>query len=130
MGPVTARQFVILLVTAVVVAITYSLTGFGWFIGLMIPEVSVGLVIAFVKINGQTFHYFMLNFVQTLRKPRLRVWIKDLSDAVLKQYLHHEAPPPVVVIPKKDFISSGRLNELALVVNTGGMYRPDSPETL
>lgn len=130
MGPVTARQFVILLVTAVIAAIIYSLVSFGWFIGLMIPEVGLGLIIAFVKINGQTFHYFMLNFAQTLRKPKLRVWIKDLSDAVLKQYLHHEAPPPTVVIPHKEFVSSGRLNELALVVNTGGMYHPDSPETL
>lgn len=125
LGPVTARQFVILLVTAIVIAITYVLTSYLLFIILMLLEAGIGLIIAFVKINGQNFHYFLLNIIMTLRKPGVRVWGRQLTDEYLKLLMHTEAPPPVVRAPHKEFISSRRLSELSLVVNTGGVYRPD-----
>lgn len=130
MGPVTARQFVILVVTTLVAAMIYLLADFTLFCILATPVAGIGLTIAFVKINGQHFHFFALNIIQTWRKPKLRVWLRLQPDDVLKQYIHREGPAPKAQIVKKDFIGSSRLNELSLIVNTGGTYRPEDDDVL
>ncbi len=130
MGPVTARQFVILVVTALIGAIIYLIADFTLFIILVTPVAGVGLTLAFVRINGQAFHFFMLNIAMSWRKPSTRVWLKINSDEYLKQLLHREIPPPIVHAAKKDFTSVSRLNELSLIVNTGGSYRPEDDSVL
>lgn len=125
-GPVTARQFLILLAVLLIEFVIYRL-----FLNLAaillfgIPVLVAGLVFAFFKVNGQPFHFIALNMVQTLRKPPLRVWDKRLSDSDLRVYLKKEeqAPPPPP--PRKAPIERSRLNELTLVVNTGGVYAPE-----
>ncbi len=124
-GPITTRQFIILIITAIIMFITYSLASFTLFVILGILELVFGGVIAFVKINGQPFHYFLLNLVQTFSKPRIRVWDKQLSDSELKAII--KAPPPKPA-PKrliKERVETNKLSELTLVVNTGGVYNPD-----
>lgn len=129
-GPVTARQFVILLVTGLFVAITYALADFALFLILGIPQIILGAVIAFVRINGQAFHFFILNIVQTFKKPQLRIWRKDVSDKYLRLLLGQEAPPPPIPPVRKEFASHSRLAELTLVVNTGGVYIPEDEDLL
>lgn len=129
-GPITTRQFLILLATAVIMAASYKLVTlrpgrFTYALILLIMEFGIGGIIAFLKINGQPFHYFMLNLTQTLSKPRLRVWDKTLSDQELKEII--TAPPPAAP-PKrliKERVATSKLSELTLVVNTGGVYNPD-----
>ena len=124
-GPVTTRQFVILLADALILFISYKLADLGLFIILAVIFGGGGLVLAFVRINGQPFHLFILNFFQTLWKPPLRVWNKELTAAELGVYLQLKLkvipPPPLTKEPLKQ----GRLSELTLVVNTGGVYRPE-----
>ena len=80
---------------------------------------SFTLVLAFVKINGQAFHYVILNIVQTVRRPSRRVWSKFYTKAELNE-LRREAPEEVAekikAIPK---VSYSRLRDLSLMVNTG-----------
>ena len=130
MGPVTARQFVILIVRTLVGAVIYLLADFTLFMILVTPVAGIGLVLAFVRINGQNFHYFLLNIVMTWRKPKIRIWLKTHTDEYLKQVMYHEAPPPVAAFEKKSFTSTSRLNELSLIVNTGGTYRPEDDSVL
>lgn len=127
-GPVTARQFVILLVTAGIDGFAYALFDKTLFIIATLPIAGLGLVIAFVKINGQDFHFFLLNILMTFRKPKLRVWGKDVSPAYLRQFIERPAPPPPKVSMQKDFVHASRLNELSLMVNTGGVYKPEDHE--
>lgn len=127
-GPVTARQFLILLGVLLVEFIIYRIFLSALFmIGLGVPVFVAGLVFAFFKVNGQPFHFIALNMVQTLRKPPLRVWDKTLSDGDLRVFLKKDekAPPPPPA--RKAPIQRSRLNELTLVVNTGGVYAPDEP---
>lgn len=124
-GPITVRQFVILLVDFGLVFGFYKLFDFALFLLTGIPLFGIGVVLAFVKINGQPFHFFLLNLIQTLRKPKLRIWNKEWSDAEIKAALtapEVKLPPPP---PKKAPIEASRLSELSLVVNTGGVYRPE-----
>ena len=79
--------------------------------------------IAFLRINGQPFHYFLLNLIQTSKKPKLRVWDKSLSEEELKALIKVQKVPVVKTIPRKAALRASRLEELALIVNTGGVYQ-------
>lgn len=130
LGPITPRQFVILFVDVLVCALLKVLLSFWVFIACSIPITILALVIAFVKINGQSFHYFLLNIIQTFRKPKTRVWRKNLTDDYLRQFLHREVKKEEVKFERKQFVGASRLNELSLIVNTGGAYRPESDDIL
>ncbi|MEA3249553.1 MAG: PrgI family protein [Patescibacteria group bacterium] len=129
-GPITTRQFLILLVTAGIMFGTYKLITlkpgrFTYSIIAILFEFGFGGVLAFLKINGQPFHFFMLNLIQTLSKPQLRVWDKNLTDAELKEIITAPPPPPPKKRLIKERVATSRLSELTLVVNTGGVYNPD-----
>lgn len=125
-GPITGRQFVILLSTLGVEFIIYSIfLNIAVVIILGLPVLATGLIFAFAKVNGQPFHFIVLNMVQTLRRPGLRVWDKSLTDQQLQQFVKKEqekAPPPP---PTKRALTASRLSEVSLVVNTGGVYKPE-----
>lgn len=125
MGPLSGRQFVIILLLFMIEAIMWRLIPFVWFLVTGLPLFAFGVILAFVKVNGQAFHLFMLNLTQSLKKPRLRVWDKSLSDAEVRAHLTKAVVPHVPTPPRKAYASTSRLQELTLVVNTGGVYKPE-----
>lgn len=124
-GPITVRQFVILLVGALVDFTLYALLSFVKFLMIGVPFIIFAGIVAFVRVNGQPFHFFLLNLIQTVKKPRLRVWDKTLTDAEVKMFMKEEVTAPPLVAPRKSLVASSRLQELTLVVNTGGVYQPE-----
>lgn len=125
LGPVTARQFLILILALVVDAILYKLLHFVPFLIAAIPFTIAALIMAFTRINGMPFHFFLLNLIQTFRRPQVRVWDKTPSDKELKLLMQQEPAPPRLELLRKAPLSSTRLQELTLVVNTGGAYKPE-----
>ena len=67
--------------------------------------------------------YFLLNFFQTIRMPRLRVWQKifDKRDFGKSAGKREMDLPPVILSKNKVRVS--RLAELSLIVDTGGVYQ-------
>jgi len=124
-GPITVRQFVILLVDGLILALLYKFVDLALFVVFLAIFGGFGLVMAFVKINGQPFHFFLLNFLQTMKKSPLRVWQKKFSDAELRELAKIEKPPPPLPKPFKEPISMSHLSELTLTVDTGGRYEPE-----
>lgn len=124
-GPITARQFLIMLITGLVVLALFRLLNFVPFLIVGIPLVVIGGVVAFVRINGQAFHYFLLNSIQTFRKPRLRVWYRQYSNEQLNLYINQKPEAVPEGFKRKEFLSTSRLADLSLVVNTGGVYKPE-----
>jgi len=127
-GPITGRQFGILMVTVLLDFILYriflSVVGILLFV---VPLTIFALLLAFAKVNGQPLHYLMLNMVRTIRRPRLRVWNNELSTKELRSVLKkEEKEPPPPHPPSKPMLESSRLEELSLIVNTGGLYNPES----
>ncbi len=124
-GPITARQFVILMVTGLLIFLFFKLLPFVWFVVTGLPILGLGATIAFTRINGQPFHFFILNLIQTLKKPRLRIWDKTVTEAQLQDYI--KEPPPMIStrFQHKAYAGSSRLEEISLVVNTGGVYKPE-----
>lgn len=125
LGPITTRQFVILLVIAFIMFIQYKIFRFGFFLALGIPTLAFGGILAFFRVNGQPFHFFMLNLLQTWRKPKLRVWDKELELAEVRALLRVPTAPPRPPPVRKEPLTTSKLSELSLVVNTGGVYRPE-----
>ncbi len=132
LGPITTRQFAIIMVTALLLFIIYRIliavdpvNGIWYAIAIDLPLLGAALTLAFVRINGQPFHYFLLNFFQTFRRPDVRVWNKELTDAEIIALAKVEVPPPPPPKIYKEAPTTSRLSELALVVNTGGVYHPE-----
>ena len=126
LGPITVRQFLIMLVGVLFLFITYKIFTFWYFLIFALIIGAFVLTFGFVKINGQPFHIFFINFLQTSVRPKLRVWDKRPTNAELRAFIRSSeiAPPPMLTIGKPRPESS-RLRELSLVVNSGGVYRPD-----
>ena len=126
-GPITTRQFIILLADAFLVFLSYRFSDFSLFVLLLIVELIAGLMLAFVRVNGRPFHFFLLNLIQTLGRPRLRVWKKQVTTEEAKASLGIKTasatPAPAVVRHAPP--ATSRLSELALIVDTGGVYHEE-----
>jgi hypothetical protein len=130
LGPITVRQFVLTLVGFFVMFLEFRILTLPYFIVAVIPTFAIVGAFGYMTVNGQPFHIFFLNVVETLSRPGLRVWDKNPTDLELKYYIvpqtvvptemgaHHKARP-----------SSTHLRDLSLTVNTGGVYVPDEEES-
>jgi hypothetical protein len=126
-GPITVRQFIEMMVGGLLVFIFYKIFDFSLFAVTGLLTIAVTLVIAFIRINGQPFHYFLLNFIETIKSPKLKIWKrqvteKDIRKEAAKEIRTRPAPPMLV----RQATSSSRLSELALIVDTGGVYRGEN----
>ena len=129
LGPITVRQFLLSLASAFAIFIEYKIFQLPYFILSAVITTTIGGTFGFVKVNGQPFHLFFLNFIQTLVRPSLRVWDKAPTDDELRQFIK----PQVIVDTEmasthKTRPGSSRLRDLALIVNTGGVYEPEEGE--
>ena len=128
-GPITTRQFVVMLAGFLIIAVAYKLFDFSLFVAFGLLVLIITGVFAFLKINGRPFHYFVLNLLQTFKRPKLRVWHNgySLSD---DDYGIEEGhfTPAVQAVSDKHYTAS-RLAELSLIVDTKGAYQGESEET-
>lgn len=120
-GPVTTRQFIIMLAGFLIIGVSYKLFDFSLFITFGIFVFIISGVIAFLKINGRPFHFFILNLFQTVKRPKLRVWhaLSVMPDYGLEKKIYSL---PSKAAPEKHYTTS-RLAELSLIVDTRGAYR-------
>lgn len=120
-GPITTRQFLILLGAAILVAASYKLFDFSLFLTVSVIVLLLAAVFAFAKINGRPFHFFVLNATQTLRRPRIRVWNnKVIPVEQMKKVAFIKAE---VKAEPKEYYKKSRLAEMALIVDTKGHYK-------
>jgi hypothetical protein len=120
-GPITTRQFVIFLVAAVLIGLCYRLFDFSLFITIAVIIVIISALFAFVKVNGRPFHLFLLNAVQTIRRPRLRIWNNNAVMEVQERQI--DIAPTEAKPAPKEYYKKSRLAEVALIVDTQGRYK-------
>jgi len=123
-GPITTRQFSIMLSGFILIGISYKLFDFSLFITVAVLIFAISGMFAFFKVNGMPFHFFILNFVQTTKKPSLRVWnLEDREMEVVEddQSVQEKKEPT----PEPKLYNTSRLTELALTVDTEGVYREE-----
>ena len=69
-GPITVRQFVLVIVGAFFVFVAYKLSDFALFIFETVIITIFTSLFAFYKVNGAPFHVFALNFIQTFKSMK------------------------------------------------------------
>lgn len=121
-GPITTRQFIMGVVILLILFLAYRFADLTLFIVEAVLLVAFYIVVAFVRINGRPFYYFVLNVMRSLRRPRLRLWGKEnLAWHALEAVV--VAPPQAGPARKK--IVDENLSALSLMLDTGGRYRPE-----
>ena len=125
-GPITARQFIILLVAALFVFIAYKVLDFTGFVLVSVFIFGVFGTIAFLKVNGRPFHFFILNLIQTFKRPSLRVWNHKVATIEKKE--EKEFKYENVITQKK--LSRAKLAKVSLVVDTKGRYRGEDSDQI
>lgn len=123
-GPITTRQFGIILAAVGPILITYKLADTALFIVLTAIIGGSALILAFVKINGQPFHYFLLNIFTSIKRPSRRIWYRDFSDAELRAAIKEPVKVEEEKMERKS-VSNVRIRDLSLLVNTGGYYKSE-----
>ena len=119
---ITVRQFLIMIVGAILIAVAYAALKFMIFVVVALVIVILTGVMAFVKINGRPFHFFLISYIERVKKPNVRVWNKDLTDSELKHYIKQKEKEKPVEKVGKARISTSHLAQLSLIVDTGGSY--------
>lgn len=116
-GPISGRQFVICLISLALCYLWFELFPAVIFIPLIFITGTIGGVFSFLKINGQAMHYFSLNLIQTLKRPRLTVWNRLPYEEPQKVKVKRSTAPAYKEAP-----SQSRLAAVSLMVDTGGAY--------
>jgi hypothetical protein len=133
-GPITVRQFLILLVGSGIDFIAYKLSDFALFIFEFLIISTFTFVFAFIKVNGRPIHYLLLNFLQTVKRPKIRIWHKKFLRSEFKDRNKNKKINLPPMITTKTHVHGSRLAELSLIVDTGGVYQGEdlslSPEEL
>ncbi len=124
LGPISVRQFLILLIGGGVGFIFYTIADFTLFLLLALVDLALTATFAFVRINGVPFHYFLLNILQTFKRPGLRVWQNEVSSAEIRSAMKQpETAKATETIFMKEPLAMAPLSQLSLIVDTGGVYK-------
>jgi hypothetical protein len=125
-GPVTVRQFLILLTAGLLIFVAYRLFDLVLFAIVTAILGLIALLFAFYKPNGQLFHYFLLNVFETkIRRPSIRIWRKDYPPKELDYLRKLGEDMKIAEVESRKAVKRKHIRDLALVVNTGGYYRID-----
>ena len=127
-GPISVRQFVVILGGGIMVTACYFLLPFVPFLIVSIIFLGITALFAFYRVNGQALHEFMLNIIMTSRRPRLKVWSKRLADEDIRQQREKPLDLSTPTTGGKVTPTTSRLQELSLIVDTGGAYGEESWE--
>ena len=121
LGPITVRQFIIMIGGGLLIFASYKLADFGLFLLEGFIIIALVLLFAFVKVNGAPFHVFFANFLSTFKKPKIRVWQKEYIRVA--EFKGKYEDQKTTYVPKKRLLSTSKLSELSLIIDTGGVYK-------
>ncbi len=96
-GPFTIKQFLYIVVAAVVLFILYNLVNLFVLILLAIPICALTFALAFVKVHDQPFINVIKNFLGFLKKPDFYVWKKP----TIQKKTEEEVPQIIKKTPPK-----------------------------
>ncbi|MBU1202852.1 PrgI family protein [Patescibacteria group bacterium] len=125
-GPITVRQFIIILAGALLEFIAYKLADFSLFLFFTVVNVILVILFAFYKVNGAPFHIFALNVVSTMKKPAVRIWRKEYikrQEFKSKEEIKEQKKAKNNQIVTKSLVPNRKLSELSLIIDTGGVYK-------
>lgn len=124
-GPLTIRQFLFILGGGLLTAAGYAVFDLSLFIFSGIILMGVASVFAFVKINGQKFEKFLVNFVLFSTNPKRRLWAKD-TQAKMQKITNAERRTVTLKQDSKEEVTRSKLRELSTMLDTSARYYAES----
>lgn len=121
-GPITVRQFLLMMVAAIFIAIAYAILRFMYFLVAAVVIVVLTGVVAFIKVNGRPFHFFLISVIERVKRPHIRVWNKELTDSELRHYIKKKEEEKPEERYERPRLTTSHLSQLSLVVDSGGSY--------
>lgn len=123
-GPITTRQFIMGVVIMLFLFLAYRFADTTLFIVEAVLLVGFYVLVAFVKVNGRPFYYFILNIIRSLKRPALRLWSREATNWQTVPAGNVADTPAMAPIIRKKLVDQ-ELSSLSLLVDTGGRYRPE-----
>ncbi len=120
LGPLTLRQFIIVVVGIVFAVLCYKLADLSLFVVEFLIIASIVILFAFIKINGQPFHYFLLNILAVMIGSNVRIWTKDPKIA---RAVDNTPEKEQDNFTPKEELKANKLSELSLLLDTGGAFQ-------
>ncbi len=120
LGPLTLRQFITIVIGIVLIVLCYKFADLSLFVLEFIIIASIVILMAFVKINGREFPYFLLDVVMFYIGSNIRVWKKEDR---LQFVLSAVETKKQEDINQKTELGISKLSELSLLLDTGGAYK-------
>lgn len=120
LGPLTLRQFIIAVIGIVFAVISYKFADLALFVVELIIIATLVILFAFIKINGQPFHFFLLNIFCVLVGSNIRIWTKNTDIVHAVEMADSKKEDQVI---QKEEIKSQKLSELSLLLDTGGAFQ-------
>lgn len=122
-GPITVRQFLMMVGGAFGIFLSYKLSDFALFLTQTVITVVAVFLFAFYKVNGAPFHVYALNLIETLKQPAIRIWRKEYIKVETFTAGNESKKKDEYIVPKKEFVGGKKLSELSLIIDTGGVYK-------
>ena len=121
-GPLTVRQFLIILAGGGLSLLAYKLADTTLFVLLAIVFMGCAAALAFVKLNGQPLHRYGMNAYRYLTRPKILVWAHDpeLARAKATEKVKPSRSKIEEAVLEKGYIPKSKLVELASVLDTYG----------
>ena len=127
LGPISVRQFIIMLGGGGLLVLAYQILIklANQMILFIITAVGIFILVAlfsFVRVSGRPFHLFLLNVLQSMKDPHLRLW----NNMAVEHIQYRKEPAAPLPPPTKQPITQTKLARLALLVDTGGAFHEDA----
>jgi hypothetical protein len=119
-GPLTIRQFLIILGGALISAIWYGIFDQSLFIFATVLTIGAAAGFAFIKINGQRLEKYVGYVGRYYLSPQTRIWAKEISKKSEK--LSNAQKRIVTVKGAKEEISRSKLHDLSNLLDTSARY--------
>ncbi len=128
-GPLTIKQFMFLVIGVVLAGFLWPITpNILFFLIFAIPVLVIAIMLAFVKIRGQTFLTFVINVIIFFIQPQLFLWSRDpksQSEIIVRPTVQKKDTTSKT--PDKQY-SQRRVEEIAWVLDTYGQKTVEDEE--
>lgn len=124
-GPITTKQFVMMIGGGIVIFLASKFLDTISTILVSLFVLLVVVVFGFIKINGRSFYSFVKSMIEAQRRPKVRVWYKQVPISTLSKKSSSDKDKEVRTefVPSREKLKAKHLSDLALIVDTGGKYR-------
>ena len=117
-GPLTLKQFLVLMATGGVIVFFYSLLKFSvFFFFFSIPVGLFGIFMAFGKFNGRPMFGYVGVFISYLSKPQVRIFKREEMNVTMSFKKESKKVEPAHAISRLDEPGVSRLKKLAYLLD-------------